>query len=144
MSFRKILIAVEDSPIAANAIDVGNELASALKSQVALIRVTSPPNANGADAGVSTRELLSQARLDDQRVVEGVRERLSLPPSVLAFLPVGDPSVEIVKAAKEWPADLIVIGSHGREGISRMMLGSVAEAVTRHAPCPVLVVRAKT
>jgi nucleotide-binding universal stress UspA family protein len=77
-------------------------------------------------------------------MLEGVCERLSLPPSVLEFLPVGDPSIEIVKAAREWPADLIVIGSHGRQGVSRMLLGSVAEAVTRHAPCPVLVIRAKT
>jgi nucleotide-binding universal stress UspA family protein len=123
---------------------VGIELANALKAQVALIRVTSPPNSDGADAGISTRELLSQAKRADQRVLEGVRERLLLPPSVLEFLPVGDPSIEIVKAAREWPADLIVIGSHGRQGVSRMLLGSVAEAVTRHAPCPVLVIRAKT
>jgi nucleotide-binding universal stress UspA family protein len=144
MSFTKILIAVEDGPIAAHAIDVGIELANALKAQVALIRVTSPPNSDGADAGISTRELLSQAKRADQRVLEGVRERLLLPPSVLEFLPVGDPAIEIVKAAREWPADLIVVGSHGRQGVSRMLLGSVAEAVTRHAPCPVLVIRAKT
>lgn len=47
-----------------------------------------------------------------------------------------------VNAAKEWPADLIVIGSHGRGGVKRALLGSVAEGVMRHAPCPVLVVRA--
>lgn len=41
------------------------------------------------------------------------------------------------------PADLIVIGSHGREGMPRALLGSVAETVVRHAPCPVLVIRAK-
>jgi nucleotide-binding universal stress UspA family protein len=46
-----------------------------------------------------------------------------------------------VNAAKEWPADVIVIGSHGRAGVTRVLLGSVAEAVMRHAPCPVLVVR---
>ncbi|MGE5112215.1 MAG: universal stress protein [Acidobacteriaceae bacterium] len=47
----------------------------------------------------------------------------------------------MVKAANEWPADLIVIGSHGRGGVERLLLGSVAESVTRHAACPVLVVR---
>jgi nucleotide-binding universal stress UspA family protein len=48
-----------------------------------------------------------------------------------------------VRAAKAWPADLIVIGSHGRAGIVRTLLGSVAEGVMRHASCPVLVVRAQ-
>ena len=56
---------------------------------------------------------------------------------------IGSPVGEVVKAAKDWPADLIVIGSHGRGGIRRALLGSVAEGVMRQAPCPVLVVRAK-
>jgi len=47
-----------------------------------------------------------------------------------------------VKTAHEWPADLIVTGSHGRHGLGRVLLGSVAEAAIRHAPCSVLVVRA--
>jgi universal stress protein A len=48
---------------------------------------------------------------------------------------------EIVIQAKEDKVDLVVMGSHGRSGISHMLVGSVAESVVRHAPCPVLVVR---
>ena len=59
------------------------------------------------------------------------------------FIHVGKPASEIIRTAKEWPTDIIVIGSHGRHGIQRALLGSVAEAVMRHAPCPVLVIRAK-
>ena len=55
--------------------------------------------------------------------------------------PDADPRHAIVDAAREWPADLIVIGSHGRRGIDRLLLGSVAESVVRHAPCSVDVVR---
>ncbi len=47
----------------------------------------------------------------------------------------------IVEAAKEWPADLLVIGTHGRRGFSRFFLGSVAENIVRIAPTPVLLVR---
>ena len=47
----------------------------------------------------------------------------------LQFMPIDHPAAEIVKAVKEWPANLIVIGSHGRGGIQRAVLGSVAEAV---------------
>ncbi len=53
----------------------------------------------------------------------------------------GDPGSVVAERAKELKADLIVIGSHGRSGIARLMLGSVAEHVTRLAPCPVLVVK---
>jgi len=47
----------------------------------------------------------------------------------------------ILDAASEWKADLIVVGSHGRKGVRRFLLGSVAESVARNAPCSVLVVR---
>ena len=53
----------------------------------------------------------------------------------------GDAAAEIVSLAEEREADLIVIASHGRTGLGRMIFGSTAEAVVRHASCPVLVVK---
>lgn len=53
----------------------------------------------------------------------------------------GDPATEIVRLANDNKADLIVMGSHGRSGLSRLLLGSVAEKVLRTAPCPVLTVK---
>lgn len=53
----------------------------------------------------------------------------------------GDPKVEIIDHAKQWRADLIVVGSHGWRGLRRFLMGSVSEAVTRHAGCSVQVVR---
>lgn len=53
----------------------------------------------------------------------------------------GKASVEIIEMAREMKADLIVMGSHGRTGLSHVVIGSVAEAVVRHASCPVLVTR---
>ena len=53
----------------------------------------------------------------------------------------GEAASEIVRVAKERGVDLIVISSHGRTGLGRMLFGSTAEAVVRHAPCPVLVVK---
>jgi nucleotide-binding universal stress UspA family protein len=53
----------------------------------------------------------------------------------------GDAAAEIVRVAGEQEADLIVISSHGRTGLGRMIFGSTAEAVVRHASCPVLVVK---
>ena len=54
----------------------------------------------------------------------------------------GDPSTRIVEAARELGAELIVMGNHGRTGLSRLLMGSVAEEVVRRADCPVLTVKA--
>ena len=54
---------------------------------------------------------------------------------------VGDPGLEVADYAKESAADLIVISSHGYQGLTRLLLGSVAERVIQHAPCPVLILR---
>ena len=57
---------------------------------------------------------------------------------------VGSPDVQIAQLANDLGADLIVVGTHGREGFSRLFLGSVAESLVRKAPCPVLTYRPKT
>jgi nucleotide-binding universal stress UspA family protein len=54
----------------------------------------------------------------------------------------GDEAAEILKLAEEFGADMIVMGTHGRGGLARLVMGSVAERVMRKAPCPVLTVRA--
>ena len=53
----------------------------------------------------------------------------------------GDPQSKIIEAASKWHADLIVVGSHGRKGLEHFLLGSVSEAVARHAGCSVEIVR---
>jgi nucleotide-binding universal stress UspA family protein len=58
-----------------------------------------------------------------------------------AILPVAEPAAAIVRDAESCGASLIIVGSHGRTGISRALLGSIAERVVRYAHCPVLVVR---
>jgi nucleotide-binding universal stress UspA family protein len=150
--FRKILIALDDGPISAHAADVGVALGRTLKSDLALIHVMAYPNtAFNADLGMmrSTQLLVSSEILDNEmevgrKLLRGVRQRLSLEPSIPEYLECGEAAAEIIKVANSWSADLIVIGSHGRHGFDRLILGSVAESVTRSAPCPVLVIKAPT
>jgi len=56
----------------------------------------------------------------------------------------GDAKSKILEAAKDWPADLIVLGSHGRKGLEHFLMGSVSEAVARHAACSVEIVRIRS
>jgi universal stress protein A len=145
MNFRRILIAVDSGPVAVNAAEVGAELARALQAEMAFVNVvdSSLCYPDPADAVVPTDELIALAKQEAKKLVSDFHQRLTPQSTALEFLLVGSPATEIVKAAKEWPADVIVIGSHGRRGLGRTLLGSVAERVMRHAPCPVLVVRAK-
>ena len=67
-------------------------------------------------------------------------ERDERPTQVEPALRTGPAAVEIVREAGEWPAELLVVGTHARHGVQRMMLGSVAEACVRDAPCNVLAI----
>ncbi len=89
-------------------------------------------------------EALRSAFQDQARAALGFLDATARDAGVTASTRVseGHPSAEIIRAAAEWPADLIVMGTLGRSGIAHLLLGSVAERVIRHAPCPVMVVRA--
>jgi nucleotide-binding universal stress UspA family protein len=86
----------------------------------------------------------------EERDLEGLRERLrgyqadSPAVPVDHFLEEGDPAAVILRVAKTTPCDLIVMGTHGRTGLGRLLMGSVAEEVVRKAPCPVITVKVPT
>ena len=141
MDAKRILIAVDDSPLAAHAASVGFDLARALHADVALITVIDPARNASPDSGIPASDLIAYAEREGRDLLARIGETGAMQPRPLLFVPAGSPGAEIVKAAGDWQADVIVIGSHGRGGVSRLVLGSVAEAVTRHAPCPVLIVR---
>jgi universal stress protein A len=79
-------------------------------------------------------QLLDDLKRDAQAKVKSIVE---------ATLTQGFPAGEIVRCAKDWGCDLIVMGTHGRTGIKHLLIGSVAENVVRMAPCPVLTVHAR-
>lgn len=142
--FSRILVPTDLSPCAAAAWDLGRRLAAALRAELILMHVfvegtlwsESPFNVE------RVREIFAEGR---QRTAEAMDEWAK--PARAAGLDIsvamrdGRPHEEIVKLATELRADLIVIGTHGRGGASRALLGSVADRVVRLAPCPVLTVR---
>jgi nucleotide-binding universal stress UspA family protein len=89
-------------------------------------------------------ELTTQARDRASSAVKTAREILHRAGMKMLddhAMPVGEPRVVILDTAKTWGADLIVLGSHGRRGLDRFLLGSVSEAVATHAQCSVEVIR---
>jgi len=89
-------------------------------------------------------ELMKSARAHAQEAVEHARELLAAAKWNVAdgeTTPLGDPRIVVLDEAKQWGADLIVMGSHGRRGFDRILLGSVSESVAIHAHCSVEVIR---
>jgi nucleotide-binding universal stress UspA family protein len=102
--------------------------------------------ANGFETpAVYCEEVLPRMRRGGERILAEARERVAnagVAVSVVLVEEVAHPVADLVVAqANEWRADLIVIGSHGRRGFDRAMMGSDAERIVRCAPVPVLVVR---
>lgn len=91
-------------------------------------------------------ELTTQARDQARSAVQTAKDILTgagLALDAGTSIPLGDPRGVILDTAKEWGADLIVLGSHGRRGLDRFLLGSVSEAVAIHAACSVQVIRGR-
>jgi nucleotide-binding universal stress UspA family protein len=141
--FRKILVAVDFSPTSEQAVAVAGDLARRYGASVTLVTVYEPIAYALPDGGV----LFARPEIDVlfeelEKQLEGLR-----PQSVAADVGVelrvlqGVAASEICAAAEAGGFDLIVMGTHGRTGVSRFLLGSVAERVVRTAPCAVLTVR---
>jgi len=133
MAFKRILVAIDDGDPADWAIEAASSLAHKLHARLAFVNVIFPrltkyvESGRAADIRERAQSLVNRAR---DRARGGIRE---------VIVREGAPGEEIAAAAQEWNADLIVIGRHNRGSISRFFLGSTAQAVVRHAPCPVLV-----
>lgn len=141
----RMLIALDESEVAASAADLGSSLAHRLSAQLALVTVVDPKAAVAPDSGVPPDELLQHLMHEAEALLEAVAAQISqYGPVVRRFVRQGELSEQIVKSAQEWRADLLVMGTSGRSGIKRLILGSTAEEVLRQAPCPVLVIPASS
>jgi nucleotide-binding universal stress UspA family protein len=80
---------------------------------------------------------------DSERILKMLEDVKPSDPSVpyAHRLTMGDPAGEVVRIATDENAEMIILGTHGRTGMTRLLMGSVAEAIVRRAPCPVLVYR---
>jgi nucleotide-binding universal stress UspA family protein len=140
MPFTKILIAVDDSSEAMKAARCGFELAHSLHAAIAVVYVVNKDKeVVNADLGITLEESKRALKEEADKSIEQYTKMYNGATEVLRFTPEGTPENEILKIAAEWPADLIVMGTHTRSRIDRILTGSLAEHVIRHAEIPVLV-----
>lgn len=140
-----ILVPVDFSPHSERALDYACSLAEKLGARIHLVHAIGAGTPElGAVRAVLTDSMIATLRessLANLRTIANAREGIATFGKVM--VEPGDARDGILEAAVACSADLIVIGSHGRRGLSRFVLGSVAEDVARRAPCPVLIVRLK-
>lgn len=145
-AINRILVPVDFSPSARAALEYAAFLAARFGAALDVLHVSEPPGYVGPDTlallPVSGQAGRSQARGDVSREVEGILARAGARPAhVSVRVESGEPSDAILHASRDGGADLIVMGTHGRTGLSRLLIGSVAEAVLRRSTCPVLTIR---
>lgn len=146
MMLRRILVPVDFSERSLQALDYAVELGRPFGAELLVIFVVepvyyaTPADLYGASANLSML-LEEQMRIGEEQLAELGRRLAKRKVKHRTFLDAGVPYQMITDRAGSLKADLIVMATHGRTGLSHLLLGSVAERVVRNASCPVLTVR---
>jgi nucleotide-binding universal stress UspA family protein len=139
---RQILVPTDLSEGAEQALDYACELARVSGAQVHLLNVVGIPAIGVPELAITlTNAMIDQLIIDHQVAIDRLAETRCTAPLGQVLVKAGNARDVITETAKELGVDLIVMGTRGRRGISRALLGSIAETIVRWAPCAVLTVR---
>jgi len=147
MAYRKILVPVDGSPTSNAGLREAIGVAKAQRASVQLVHVVDYHYLvmTGLEAGAYIDDLMASLTESGRRILkraEALVRKSGVPvTTVLLESPVGPAADSIVRQAKKWKADLVVIGTHGRRGVRRILMGSDAEQIVRNSPVPVMLVR---
>ena len=144
--YQRILVPVDGSPASNRGLEEAIELAKNQDAEILLLHVVDEWKVAAGDIAAVNLEAGAKTLMDAgsallSEAVSRVRNAgVSATSALIEQLgvPVG---ATVVQRAREWPADLIVCGTHGRRGLARLLMGSDAEHIVRHTPVPVLLVR---
>src|SRR5919201_5660357 len=143
MIVQHVLVPIDFSATADRALTYAIALAQQLQARLTLLHVLdlTPVTMEDMTTGM-TATYLDDLETDAQHLLQASRERVQRAGlQAESLLVQGTPTQTILDTAGDKGVDLIIMGTHGRTGLAHVLLGSVAEHVIRHAPCPVLVMR---
>lgn len=155
--FKKILVALDSSTLRETVLEKALSMAKAMQAKLMLLHVLSVyeegspgiplrsyqayyPMLDGMSWELYQERWSSFEKQGIERLQKDVARASSLQVEAEFTQTSGEPSLVICDVARVWQADLVVVGSHGRSGLSELLMGSVSNYVTHRAPCSVLVV----
>ncbi len=145
MRIQTILVPVDFSPFSEHAFRWALDIATDQQAKMILVHAIHPLAHLAFPESICVTDFPTMEQELKREAKKHLANFAAIPPPptvpIETQVVMGDPVWEICHAATREHADLIVMGSRGRTGLSHVLLGSVAERVVRHAPCPVLVVR---
>jgi nucleotide-binding universal stress UspA family protein len=142
--FKRIAVALDGSDCAQEAFETALRLAKTSAAELRICSIVDPIVLNGSAPPSPAMDLVildmenEASRLVDEAIARARREGVI----ACGWTHFGTPAHELLQYVQRCRADLIVMGTHGRKGLSHLFMGSVAEEVARHSPVPVLIVRA--
>lgn len=139
MRYEKLLLTADDDPCSLKAVRCGYELAAQLGAKVALIGVVEPV-VGDPDAGIFLEEANRRAKDHMEALLYRLKNDYGSGIPTEIFAPVGQVEEVVLQMAKEWGAHIIVAGTHGRKGLSRLFMGSTAEDMLRDSGIPLFIV----
>jgi universal stress protein A len=142
LSVESILVPTDFSDKSGKALKYAMQLVKLFGAQITLLHVVEPiqPDFDVFPMALNQQQTVKAAEVELKRFAS----RLVGKPAGMRYLVrLGKPYYQVAEAAQASNADLIIIATHGRTGLKHILLGSTAERVVRHAPCPVLTVRQK-
>lgn len=144
--YRKILVPVDGSEASTAGLREAIKLAKSPGCQLELVHIVNEFIPDYGYAGVCATEFMDSLRKMGKNTLDAAQalaQREGVKPECVLLEAVGGQAADLIlEQAKRWAPDLIVMGTHGRRGLVRMVMGSDAEAVVRNSTVPVMLVRA--
>lgn len=140
MKIERVLVAVDESVLGTDVLPVAEEIVRRRQAKLALVSVADLRGVGVTETAPPLEVTATRLREDAASVLDRAAATLEEVRDPLKLVREGVPDREIVAAANDWHADLLVVGTHGRTGLAHWFQGSVAESILHHSPCPVLVV----
>ncbi len=137
--WNRILVAVDPGSSARQALEVAVSMADRLHAQLAMVYVVDCAETQQAQLPRLTDSMLGKLAADGRQWCATLAGAVHAP-QASQFVRIGDPAVEILAVAREWQAQIIVMGNHGLTHTGRFFLGNTVETVVRDAGCPVMTV----